>query len=137
MPQIDYAILANYAEFGPDGRLAMVGGDLNGFRGTFPLQIQPITLAMRVNFLPEECNRDYGLTAELLPPDGAALASLAIPPFRPPAPSIPDREMAAAVVMQFQGIVFPVPGRYQMRLSINGREMKTIILRLEDSPQPP
>jgi hypothetical protein len=138
--EIAYAYLANYAEFSSDGRLTMVGGDLDAIGSPdFPSRPLNLALAIKATFLPEESGRPHLCRIEIArarnnEPDSEALAPVIMANLDLPRVGADLATGRANICGQFTGVVFPVEGDYLVRIWLDDREMRRLPLRLVHQP---
>jgi hypothetical protein len=127
-----YIILARYAEFTPDGKLNVIGGDQNQLVAESYPYVHPLMLAAaRVVFDREDGGREHDFRSVLAAEDtGETIAEGAygtIPEFVFP-PGV-DR-LGTGLILSFRDVIFPKEGRYIVKLMIDGEEIAKVVLRV-------
>lgn len=129
-----YFMLARYAEFAPDGQLAVIGGDIDQVLPTaFPAALPSLTVVTKLTAPVEECSREHSYRLSILGPDGEAIHDGATGTF-PPSPIPTDPEITTAVyglAFNVNALVFPKEGKYKIMLSIDGEEVASAPLRVK------
>jgi hypothetical protein len=134
---VAYAHLAHYAEYGPEGQLTMVSGDLEALRANqFPFQYA-LTLVFKLVFEKSELGRDHRFRIEMMgaetpQPDGSMGRCVFEGTVQPPAGmSVTDAPVGAGIRIFFPDVRFPRQGKYPVRITANERELKTVPLRVD------
>jgi hypothetical protein len=138
-----YAFLANHAEFSPQGRLTMVSGDIDTFNSRgFPCSVN-VTLAVKLLITREEAQRDHRIRVTIEGAEERLANGPPIPvqlevPIRHAQTSIPETGTIGAITLavKFNLIWFPREGDYPLRIAVDDRILKTIVLHLRLDPQP-
>ncbi|MBF6592351.1 MAG: hypothetical protein IVW57_17710, partial [Ktedonobacterales bacterium] len=119
--KLAYAILADAAQLGQDGKVSLLGGDFDTINAaTFPLTHPALSLVMRLDFEPREAEREYWLRVTLAGPGNAPLAATPASAFTPRV--LPGREeqvVRAMFVIGLNGLTFDQQGTYQFRLLVD------------------
>ena len=123
--EVRYLILARYAEFGPDGRLNLIGGDHNRFVADSYPYIHPLLVAAtRIIINREDCDQEHEFasliieenTGDLVAEGGSGtIPKLTIPPDAP--------MLGTGIILEFKDMIFPREGRYVARLIIDQKMM--------------
>lgn len=137
---VEYAFLANAAEYSSDGKLYILGADYNVMYGRYPWTVPAMALVVKFSYPPEECGRTHRFTAEFWKPDGERMApivetELATHPISPP-----FQGGALTLVIALYTIVFSTAGVYTVRILLDGEEKKAFRLYMQEVPsaeQPP
>jgi hypothetical protein len=129
---VEYAFLATAAEIAPDGRMYIMGADFDTLQAKFPHQVPAMALVTKVICTPDEGNLQSHFLAQFLNPEGVKMGPPIESPFVVSAPSAPDRQWIMMLVFGLYGFTLPKPGRYTIRISLNGEEKKTICLFAEE-----
>lgn len=123
--EVSYMILCQYAEASPEGKIVIIGGDLDTFIVPNALPAfsgLPLYLVVRTAFPANECGAGHDYQVQFLTPDGTALATM-LNRVETPMPA-PGRQTKTVLVVTFGGVAFPVLGEYAMTVSIDGIERK-------------
>src|SRR5258708_4711584 len=128
-----YAFLADAAQFTPDGKLSMLGGDYDTLYATaFPTIHPAVTFVLKLRLEPDEVTTEHIIRVDL---EQAGVetrypsASLHVAP-QANADRISGPQHIASV-LNFVQIVFPVPGAYTFHIVADDRELGVLPLRLE------
>jgi len=130
--EVRYLILARYAEFGPDGRLNLIGGDHNRFAAELYPYVHPLLVAAaRIIINRQDCDQEHEFSSVILAEDTEELiaegASGTIPKLMIP----PDaRNLGTGIILAFKDTIFPREGRYMARLIIDQRMMAEAAFRV-------
>jgi hypothetical protein len=129
-----FAFLADYASAQPtDGKLSVVGGGFDTiFVPGFPAQAS-MTLVIKIEFTPAECNRTH--TIEIFPVDGDGrpflgtdrLTQPVVPQRNPQDPTLPG---TVQLVVNLQGIPIKKAGSYNFSILVDGQEATSVPLRV-------
>jgi hypothetical protein len=133
--EVDYAILAAYAELYPDGRVSLMSGGLDALT----LKVAPgapsgpFYLATRLVFSAEECGKDYQMRIELVAPDDTVVEPGEPQRIHAPPPA-PGRKTKVTFVLT-AAAVLSVFGDYKFRILIDEVEKKVVVFTVQ--PQSP
>lgn len=130
--RLGYAFLANAGEFTPDGKLNVLGGDLDTLAGTgFPLTHPYMVLIIKLLLDSDDMGREHALRVETLTPSGDLIRDpLEIPIIAPTDAPRPGHPPALAFVMQMANLVFGEPGKYVWRVYADGSELASLQLHV-------
>jgi len=131
--RLAYAFLANAAEYTSDGKLWVLGGDIDTFTfDDFPATVPALSFVAKVLFEPAECGAAYRLGIDILRPDGESLnPSQIVYELRPEVRvEQPDRPVGAAMVLNIQGLSLPEPGDYRFVIRVDDEEMGLLPVRV-------
>jgi hypothetical protein len=129
--EVSYAFLARGGEFAPDGSLSVFGGDISTIHANvFPAQIPTITLLAKLVFAKEEWGRRYQFKIEVVGPDNVNLAPEIKQDFEVAVPQDPEKKFAMNLAVMINGIQFPQPGNYRVRMLLDGQEIRSLGLEL-------
>lgn len=117
-----FAMLADFAEATPDGKVTIGGGDFDSIVAPAFPAVHTRTIALVVRFIvdPAESEAPHTFRVEFTDPQGNTW----IPPVKAPYSSLRTRGASEtpakfAFVFNFSGLVFPTPGRYLIRLFLD------------------
>lgn len=129
--ELAYAFFANGAEF-VGGRLFVLGGDFDTIRSeSFPTPSLSFALVVKLAFTQAECNHQYRFRVELKGPRGKGMdETFTLEP--PISEDYPERGRGVGIVTGFPGVCFASPGEYTFRMFVDDKELKTLILHLEE-----
>ena len=132
--EVAYALLNPYSEVSPEGKLYVVGGDIDTLYGDFPFTVaQPLYLTVKVNFPQNEAGRQYRTRFQIIGPDGTMHLETGEEILDVPVGTL-GRFSKVCFGIVIWGITFAVPGDYKIRIMLDGNEIKSIPLYLELSP---
>jgi hypothetical protein len=130
--EVKYAFLATAAEFAaaPDGRLSLIGGDLDTIWGNdFPLVYPSLAVVLKLWLSPDEVGKQHTLGVALADAQDSVL--VAVPPFpftSAPNPRDPTKRAQSGVVAVLMGLPFPSPGEYHVTLTVDGQSVTALPL---------
>jgi hypothetical protein len=133
MPQIEYAFLADAAETNPGHKFAVIGGGVTRIGGpSFPLQHPHIALVVGLGMAADEVHVPHQFGMQLLDPDGVQVAGAdgALTAHG----SEDGREAIVTFSIDLWNVVFPQPGDYAFRITVDGAEAKRLALVLVRTP---
>ncbi len=130
--QVGYVFLARYAETNSDGTVDTVGGDFDCVRApSFPA-IFPLSVVAKLTSVAPEGGDADGKLRMVLDVIGPSESSLLVEPFvaflepkKIPKGVSATTAGAARVIMNLGGVVFPEPGRYEVKLQF-GEEPRLV-----------
>jgi len=136
--KVVYALLANYAEFAPDGKLTVVSGDIHELSGSFPYIAPPLILVAKIMLAQDECLKEHAFTVDILHPD-REITALVQGTAALPKPAKSGRTKSGFILeVRMQGFVFPIPGKYEIQISLDGTVLESVSLFLDQAvSQPP
>ena len=127
-------MIAPYAEIGQDGRVYVIGGDLDTVRvpiDFFPATVGlPLYVAVKIGLPAQECGRQYSSQIEIIAPDGTTLETTPHL-IEAPLPDNPQRQSKVGIVLLLAGLTFPVTGEYSVRLVVDGIERARLPLYID------
>lgn len=132
--QVAYAILADAAEVGPNGKVSMLGGDfetiyLPGFPG---VQAQ-FALVVKLLVDPSECEILHQFRFVLMDPDQVERIQ-GTGEFTPhKVPDKEDRKVRYLIVMPIPPILWVMPGQYIFHLYVNDAKIGEVALFAEQA----
>jgi hypothetical protein len=136
--EVSCLMLAAYAELSEDGKVSVLGGDIDTVRvptATFPTtSAVPLYLIGKIRFSADEGGRDHPSRIELIAPDGTVLES-AHKPLSPPLPVLDRRQSNVGFLLVFFRMTFPVPGEYTIQLSLDGAVIRRMPIYVEQVPE--
>lgn len=137
--ELDFAILADGVSGRPDGKLDIYGATWDTISSPAVPALHPrLTLAARVFISRNEAERKHDLDVVLQGEDGTELARAQGPVDPLPAEardSIPaGRKIGIGLVLNFENVVFPEFGPYQLVVLWDGNELRALPLYLETDP---
>ncbi len=119
--KLEFAFLADAVDIRNDGQFSVVGGGFDLLRApSFPAMKYAMALVGRVVFEPVEMDKNYLMLCEIIGPDGTTIPPalyLSMKPFSHPIG--PNRSNWMTFCFNYQGVQFPTPGDYFLRLSID------------------
>ena len=130
--KLDFAFLADAATIANDGLFAVVGGGFDlVWAGGFPATKSAMALVGRVVFEASEFGTTHQLHGEIIGPDGIVIPPdmwLSINPI--PHRSDPQRQNWMTICLNYQGVTFPTPGDYSIRLSIGSQILGQVTIEV-------
>jgi len=134
--QLAYAMFADAAQLGPDGKISMVGGDFDTISvAEFPAQQPYLSIVIRLNVAPTECDKTHQLRVALTPPGQGAVISTVNASFTPHVPaSDTSRPIRSVLVVNLIGLQFEAPGTYTCHLTVDGQSVADLPLHLVEAP---
>lgn len=133
-----YALLASGAEFTPDGRLWVLGGDIDVLYVQDTPAIQPVlTLVAKLLVPPTECETEHRLRIELTDPDNVRIRPDAELMFAPHIqPEYPDHAVGIGLSFVFQHLQFEQPGDHIFQIFVDDVELGTLPLTIMQTVLP-
>jgi hypothetical protein len=134
---IEFAFLADAAQVPPDGKLYVLGGNVDRIHAQqFPTTHPSMTLVMKVQMHASECNRPHQLQIDLWDSQGNPLLdpSISAEIGLAPDPDDPTGPSSLLIPVNMMGLQFPRPGLYEFHIVMNGRHLKTVPLRMLQAP---
>lgn len=134
--KLAYAMLADSAQFTPDGRLWVLGGDIDTlYVPAIPAKQPLLTLVFKVLFAPEECEREHTLRVDVTSPDGTLVKSGESLSFVPHvSPDRPDEDVGVGVPVLIQNQEFQTLGQYVYHILVDDQELAELPLRISPVP---
>jgi hypothetical protein len=131
-----YAITADAAQFTPDGRLWVLGGDFDTiYSPQFPAVHSAMTLAVKLLATPRESEREHQLRVELVDADGQPFQEPFVLPFTPHInAAYPHREVGIGLTLNYQNLRFDRPGDFGFHILVDGLEIGTLPLYVAQLP---
>jgi hypothetical protein len=137
---LDYVILADGVVSRPDGKFDISGAGWDTiYAGAVPATHARLTLVVRLLISRAEAEHPHGLTVIIQGPDGQEIARAvgqgeALPEQERALISV-TRRASINLVLNFDGLVFPAYGDYQIVIQWDGNEARPP-LRLAVAPTP-
>jgi hypothetical protein len=139
--QLAFAFLADAAQFSPDGKVSLLGGDFDTvYAESFPSQHPDATLVVKLKVQPTECNRDHRLRVEFIDSDGNRVIPSLELPFKPELrPEQPHRPVGVGLALQLRGLPIAKEGDYAFHVLVDDLEvavveLKAVVRRTKPSP---
>jgi hypothetical protein len=140
---LDFAILADGVVLRPDGKMDIFGAAWDTIVASAVPAVHPqLTLAVRVLASRHEAEGPHDLTVVMQDADGAELArahgevGTLSPEQREAIPA--GRQLGMGSVLNFQNVVFPRYGAYQLAILWDGNEARPALrVFVVPPPQPP
>ncbi len=141
---IEYAFLADAAQTSPDGKLYVLGAGINQIKAVgFPAMHPQMSLVVKLNMHPSECDRAHSTDIELWDEDGSKIGGTMNRPFQVPRrKDFPARNVFFQMILNLIGTEFPRAGTYGFQISVDGRHIKSVPVELiqveaPSTPEPP
>lgn len=129
--QLAYAFLANSAEFTPDGRLWVLGGDFDTIMvPAFPVTHPYLTLIVKVLAQPMECGREHQLRIALIDSDGSNLHEIHAHFTPEKRPDFPHRGVGIGMALNLAALHFQSQGDYAFHILVDNLELGSVSLHL-------
>ena len=129
--EVGFGMLAVFAELAPDGKVSVIGGDIDTLKGKFPATLgMPLYVVLKLIFYPGETERDYELVMQVISPSGNVIQGGG-QTIRPGSPARPNLPTKVGVLLILQGLTIPEVGDYLIRFTLNGRVIKELPLYIE------
>lgn len=129
--EVEYAFLADSAQTSSDGKLYALGAGIGRiYAERFPVVHPYMSLVLKLQLHPAECEREHELEVELWDPDGNPIGGKLAGRFsaeRQPR----GRPSYVQLVLNIQNASFKEPGDYQFHIMVDKQIMKTLALTLE------
>jgi hypothetical protein len=127
--EVAYSFLARAGEFTRDGTFSAIGADFSVVHSkVFPMPLTAMTLIAKLVFAEDEWGKHHDLRIELVGEDNVNLAPELKTDIDVPVPHDPEKKMAMRVAVGLLNIQFPHPGKYRVRLLLDGEETRSIKL---------
>lgn len=140
--EITYAFFAEAVQTTSDGRVNILGADLNmlTLSGPPPWASPMMALLVSLRMEREHCGHLYHFTADMIGPNGRNIDPHVENEFLVPVPENPELTARMNIVLQMSGMALPEPGLYHMRVLIEDRERgvsqeKRVRLRVLEAAQ--
>ena len=135
MAEIEYAFLADAADARPGQKFAVLGGGVTRLGGTsFPLRHPHLALVVGLAVGSDEIGSEQELRFALVTPNGDTMASAQANVVAGGQPGSQDSVLTFA--LDLWNLAFPVPGAYEVRISLAGEERKRLSLTVEERRPP-
>jgi hypothetical protein len=136
--KIAYALLANSAEFSADGKLYMLGGDIDTlYAPSLPVTQPALTLALKLLAPSVECDVEHRLRVDLAGPEGGLIEPGMDLTFIPRAKlGDESRDVGVGFALVFQRLVFTQFGEHTFRVMIDGQEARSLPLSIAQKALP-
>lgn len=134
--KLAYAMLADSAQFTPDGRLWMLGGDIDTiYARTLPARHPVLTVVFKVLFTPEECEKEHTVRITLTNPEGATITPDEALSFVPHAsPERPGEDVGVGLPAVILGPEFHLLGTHVCHIWVDDQEVSQLPLRIVPAP---
>ena len=130
--RIAYTFLATGAEFTSDGRLWVLGGDIDSIgASSFPVSQPGLCLVIKFLFSPDEVGQSHTLQVDVIRPNGERLGPSAQGEFK--AQGRADgltRESGVGAVVHMSQVPFQESGEHTIHISVDGQWRETLALYL-------
>jgi hypothetical protein len=136
--KLAFALLADTASAGQDGRLTIHGAGLDTvWARAFPVTYEHIVLIARFDLSPAECGYDHSLRIPFLGLDGQEFGTIEGPLRGERSKQEPYRAVSVPVLVPMPDLPLPIAGDYAFHLLVDGFELATLPLYARQSPAPP
>lgn len=128
--EVRYLIMARYAEFGADGKVTIVGGDIEKiFSDVFPA-VHPVLLAAaRLVLDREDTLSDHSFRSDICTSDGEQITEGVSGTINGVEMPVEMSQLGIGIVLTFGNVVFPKAGWYKMVLYVDDLPRKEFPFR--------
>jgi uncharacterized protein DUF6941 len=130
--QVTLAVLADYVNNTPEGKLNIMGIFNSVSAPAFPTLIHDMRIIVKFQFSAAERGQTRNVQFKFLDTDGNELLALSQPLDVPGNALNPE----VAHIVNLRGIVIPTPGEYAFSILMNDEERARIPLHVEQIPGP-
>lgn len=117
--KLSFALLADAAAAMPDGKFSVQGGGIDNVSAQgFPAVHPMMALIVRLDVDEAEYGHDYHLRIEGVAPSDTPWLAPVLVPFKPEKPRTSTLPGRALFVVNIPMLLFPAPGTYTFRLSL-------------------
>jgi hypothetical protein len=140
--RLAFAMLADFAEATPDGKVTIGGGDFDTiYAPAFPA-VHPRTVALVMKYIADaaDLGMPHVLRIEFVGPNGQLVAPPFDVQFTPQPHQLPiNVPTKLAFVFNFQALLLPAPGTYHFRVFLDeaAEPIASLPLYALEQPQPP
>jgi hypothetical protein len=115
-----------------DGKLYVLGGGIDTVSfDRFPAQLPALSLALKLEFQPQECGRKHTVEVHAIDEEGTPIAPTLNHQFVPQRNQLdPTLPSGAQVVINFQQLPLPKPSQNAFSILIDGMEVESLPLRV-------
>jgi hypothetical protein len=133
--QLAYAMLADVAQSTPDGKISIIGGDIDTINATaFPTVLGNLAIIIRLNMDLAECDSKHTLRVTILGPLGNTIGPPFSNDFTPQVPpKYQENQVRAIFVINIQGMMFETEGRHRFAINVDGKKLGEISILLARS----
>jgi hypothetical protein len=132
--RLTFALLADTAHPGEDGRLTIQGAGLETvWARAFPVSYEHMVLIAHFALSPAECGYDHALRIPFLGPDGQEFAVIEGPLRGERSTIEPYRTATIPVLVAMPDLPLPIPGDYAFHILVDGFEVATLPLSVRHS----
>lgn len=126
--ELVYAIPADAAEVGPQGKVSILGGDFeNIYVQQFPSLHTRFSLVVKLLAQPSECGAEHTFQAVVYGPDGVSPSPGLMTTFTPVQPAgREDRPVGVRLVANFPFLVFTGQGDHLIRILVDEHEVGNV-----------
>lgn len=118
--KLEFAFLADAATVLENGQFDVIGGGFDVVRGKrFPATKYAMTLIGRLLFDQQDFGKRHELTGEILDAGGSIIFPTLQTDFQSEPRPGGKRAPWIALCLNWQGVTFPTPGEYSIRLSVD------------------
>jgi Family of unknown function (DUF6941) len=130
--KLEFAFLADAATMLPDGNFDVIKGGFDVVTATnFPATRQVVVLIARLSIDAAESGKQYEFSGEIFDLQGRSIFPALQGKFTPaPHPRQVNRANWMTICLTCQGVVFPTPGDYVFRLSVNGLAVAEVMIEV-------
>lgn len=136
--KLEFAFLADAVTGLPNGTFDVIQGGIDEFTGeTFPATKFVLVLVARLSFEPQEVGTRFEFAGELVDREGKAIFPALGGTFEAPAhPRRHGRASWMTLFLNCAGVLFPAPGDYFFRLTIDGQRLANVMIEavLQEKP---
>ena len=134
--KVTCAMLASYAEINMDGKLSMIGGDIDNLAVVkFPSSPTfPVFFVLKLLFDAEECNRAYKIRVTWKGPGGFSEEVERTESILPP-PTMQAFGTKLGIIIVFHAMTFTESGVHPIKVYLDGNEIVDLPIRISQTDQ--
>lgn len=134
--ELDYAILAEKADRTQDGKLVVLGGDIDSVTITTLPAVFPVSLVARIFLRPDEELEGHTFGIEATSSKGTRTTVAEDVPLQARRnPIEPDQPSPCRLILNLN-LVVNAPGQHFIHLMLDREEVRAIRFRVDVQPQP-
>lgn len=133
--ELDYALLADRADRTHDGKLVVVGGDIDTLIVSELPSSAQIYLVARLLLSPSEPAEGHTFTVEAQSPSGTRAAVAENVPIKTARNAVEPEQPSAARLILNLVIGIKSPGTHFIYLKVDGKEVKTFRFQVKHEPE--
>ncbi len=131
-----YLIIARYAEFTPDYKLNILGGDIDQIvADSYPYVHNQFIIATRIFLNRQEIQKENTVRGEIVDTETDELIGEAELGSIPKIARLPEgaEHLGVGFILQFSNVIFNKPGKYVIKLIVDSQMIATASLQVASS----